>query len=296
MGEETGEGPITSPRAIEDYAFSRAQWLIAMDSEIFQAVLDESGYEAADSRHPNDAFVFAGYMGKVSDWANFTHSWKPIIDQHPELRDTDFMKALMRWHGGRSHPLAVDLMKAVTDNNGLGSIRWTLPYREFRKVVRAREHGLKEHVYFFAFSAVLFQVLGTVLQAESDARFDLIYDQNIHEEPRIQEAYQKYRAIIEKASPWLAQRMPLRPQPLTDAEYWPLRAADALAWNTHRHFIRAQKGRLFTNPLWRLMDSGPEAFKDTWSEQDVRAVLGTPQNQREFVIRKLERICKLTES
>jgi len=198
----------------------------------------------------------------------------------------------MRWQGKKSDPRAVALMKAVADNNGLGSIRWTLPYGEFRKVVQAREQGRKEHLWFFAFSAVLFQIMGTVLHADPEARFDLIYDQNIQEEPRIQEAYLAYRQIVEKAAPWLAQRMPLRPQPLSDADFWPLRAADGLAWNTHRHYIRAQKEKVFTNPLWQLMDSGPIAFRDAWTGQDVRDVLSTPQGQSEFVIRKMEQMLR----
>jgi hypothetical protein len=252
-----------------------------MASEVFQAVLDESGYKAANPKYPDDVFVFAGYIGKVADWANFTHAWQPIIESHPELEDTNFVKKLMRWEGRKSDDRAIALMKAVTDNDKLGSIRWMLPYQEFRKVIDIHQKGGDENIYFFAWSAVLFQVVGTILQ-QPNATLDLIYDRNIHEEPKVQAAYETYRKVIEKASPRLAERLPLRPQPMSDTDFWPLRAADGLAWNVHRHYIQ----RKFSNPLWKLMDSGPKALEDTWTAQDVRDVLSTTQQQREFLNRK----------
>lgn len=243
-----------------------------MDSEVFQAVLDESGYEAADSNYRDDVFVFAGYIGKLVDWAAFTHAWQRIIDTHPELQEVEFVKGLMRWKGRYSDPRAVDLVKSVIENNGLASIRWRLPYKEYRKVVVTHALGSNENIYVFAWFAVLMMAIG-IISAMPGATLDLIYDQNIFEEPKVQTGYERLRKWLEKNYPDVAARVPCRPHPKSDTQFWPLRAADALAWNTHRHYIRTHRRRAFGNPLWRLLDSGPIAMDATWTAEDVRDVL-----------------------
>jgi hypothetical protein len=261
--------------------------LVIMDfNDIFQAVVDESGYEAADRRYPDDVFVFAGYIGKIVDWANFTRSWEPIIEAHPELEDSKFVKKLMRWSGSKSDSRALDLMNAVVMNVGLGSIRWRLPYRELRAAAH-RAPG-EEEMYFFAWSGVLTQCLAVILPIPN-ARLEFIYDQNLAEEAKVQAAYVNYRRALQREVPILAERLALRARPMSDAEFWPLRAADGLAWNTHRHWIR-QRQKPFSNPLWRLMDAGPKAFDETWNAQDVRDVLSEAEGHRELINRRVKRI------
>jgi hypothetical protein len=261
------------------------RWFVVVDfNDIFQAVVDESGYAAADCRYPNDALVFAGYVGKIADWANFTHAWKAIIEDHPELNDTEFVKALMRWKGSKSDPRAMALMNAVVENPRLGSIRWTLPYRALREGAD-RVPG-EEEMYFFAWSGVLTHCVATILPIPN-ARLEFIYDQNIHEESKVQTAYVNYRRAMVRAVPDLADRLARRPQPMNDADFWPLRAADGLAWNTHRHWIRQTKGKQFSNPLWRAMDAGPMAIDETWDAQDVRDILSDAKGQDALMQRRI---------
>lgn len=260
---------------------------MVVGSEAFQAILDESGYEADNARYLNDVFVFAGYIGKATDWAKFTHDWQLIIEAHPELQDAGFVKALMRWKGRISSPQALSLMKCVVDNTGLGSIRWRLPYSEYRKVVVTHLLGGEENIYIFAWFAVLMQAIA-VISMTPNSTLDLIYDHNIVEEPKVHAAYIKLREFIELEYPDVASRLPYRPQPRSDRDFWPLRAADALAWNTHRHYIRTHIGKRFGNPLWTLLDSGPKALDETWTAEDVRDVLRRPSEPAEFIKRHLE--------
>jgi uncharacterized protein DUF3800 len=246
---------------------------VTLDSETFQAVLDESGYAGgADRRYPDDVFVFGGYIGKVIDWEHLTHAWDNILTTHPELKDADFVKALVRWKGRFSDPRAIKLMKAVTDIPGLGSVRWRLPYSAYRSAVLTQMLGGNEAMYFFAWFGILSQLLATISMTPN-AKLDLFYDENLYEEPEIQRGYERFRDSVAKAnSSWL-RMLPLRPVPKNDKDFLPVRAADALAWNTHRHFIRAQKGKVFSNPLWKLLDAGPNAIDDTWDAEAVRDVL-----------------------
>jgi hypothetical protein len=68
------------------------------------------------------------------------------------------------------------------------------------------------------------------------------------------------------------ETLPRRPTPKNDSDFWPIRAADALAWNTHREFIRQQKGKQFSNPLWNLLKSGVVFFDRTYSADNVRDI------------------------
>jgi hypothetical protein len=179
----------------------RRRWIVIMTGEPFQAMLDESGYAASDPNHPNDVFVFAGYVGTVKDWEDFTHAWEPILDAEPELRDARFVKKLVRWQGRWSDPRAVKLMKVVTDNRDLGSIRWRLPYRDYRSVVLTNAMGGDENLYFFAWFGVLLELLGTIRANFPDATLDLFYDQNIEQESKVQAGYEKFHRFLQDKFP-----------------------------------------------------------------------------------------------
>ena len=89
------------------------RWIVIVDSEPFQAVLDESGYGASDTDAAHDVFVFAGYIGKVRDWENFAHRWRAIVADNPKLESANTVKALFRWCGPYS-----DLARNQADERG----------------------------------------------------------------------------------------------------------------------------------------------------------------------------------
>jgi hypothetical protein len=236
-----------------------SSWIVTLDGDIFQAVLDESGYGASG---PNDVFVFAGYMGKVVDWENFTHGWNDVIARHPELENAEFVKGLARWDGPYSDPRMLELMKVVTDNRGLGSVKWQLSYPAYR--LGTSGTGVDERVYLFAWRGVLAGLLATI-QGIPNAKLQLFYDENIHEEPEVQKSYEVLYEWLKKERPEILTILPRRPMPKNDNDFWPVRVADVLAWDTHR--------KRFSNPLSRMLDSGAEAFDITWTADDVRDVL-----------------------
>jgi hypothetical protein len=108
--------------------------------------------------------------------------------------------ALMRWKGRTSSPLALPLMKCLVDKTGLGSIRLRLPYSEYRQVVVTHALGGDENFYTFAWFAVLMQAIA-VISMTPNSTLDLIYDQNIFEEPKVQAAYITLRESIEREYP-----------------------------------------------------------------------------------------------
>jgi len=220
--------------------------LVFVSAEVFQASLDETGYQAADPKYPKDAFVFAGYVGKEADWGKFIQDWEPKLKNDPYLADAKTLKRLFRRRGRWSDPRSVDLMRMVTSNSGLWSVRWTLPYCEYREgiLARAADDGEKG-LYFFAWLAVLARLLSEIREVPH-ATLDLFYDENIVEEPKIQSGYEAFYQWLKRNRPEVAAMLPRRPTSRNDRDFWPLRAADALAWNTHRHFIRNAIGKRFS--------------------------------------------------
>jgi hypothetical protein len=106
-----------------------------------------------------------------------------------------------------------------------------------------------------------------------NATLDLFYDENIEEEPKIQAGYEDVRRWLANTHPKLLAMLPRRPTPRNDREFWPLRAADALAWNAHRAFTQAQKNKRHSNELWTMLDSGVVTMKETSNAADVREML-----------------------
>jgi hypothetical protein len=178
-------------------------------------------------------------------------------------------------------------MKEVVDHPRLRSIRWRLPYRAVREGA-SRAPG-EEEMYFFAWSGVLTHAVATVLP-NPNTRLEFIYDENLYEEERVQQAYVNYRRAMIRAVPELVDRLALRARPMSDADFWPLRAADGLAWNTHRRWIQETKGKLFSNPLWRLMDGGPKAIDEEYTADDVRDLIGDEKAQAKLFDRRIRRI------
>jgi hypothetical protein len=229
---------------------------------VLQASLDESGY---GSSIPNDTFVFAGYIGSVSQWTQFTHEWNELSIEHPEILNTRTVKGLMRTPDENVDPLAVQMMQAVCDA-GLCSIRWSISYSDFHAVPKAAEDGL----YRVAWTATLIRTLAEI--RHGNFTLDLFYDQNIGEENKVQKGYREFRDWIDARRPDVVKMLPYRPTPRSDDEFWPLRAADALAWNTHRAILQKSRNQQHSNALWTVLDSGPKCFDVTWTAKDLRDV------------------------
>ncbi len=240
-------------------------WFVMLHSEVFQAVVDESGYGAAD---PNDTFIFAGYIAKVADWENFTHAWDAIFSKHPELGDADYVKQLARWTGSKSDNRMITLMKIITGDPRFGSIRWRLPYAAYRAANVTHVLSGDDALYTVAWLGVLFGSLAAI-HGIPNAKLRFFYDKNIEQEPKVQAGFQELRKWAAKYRPDVLAMLPSRPVPEDDQMFWALRAADALAWNTHR---QAQH-RSFSNPLSRLVECGAVAYDETWTADDVREIL-----------------------
>jgi hypothetical protein len=231
--------------------------------EVVQVALDESGYA---SNRPDDLFVFAGYAGNVQCWEDFTHEWKRIIEHHPELNDCETMKALFRWRGAHSDPRALLLGRAIIAS-GLKSVRWQISYEEYLSVFPDIKH-----LWFNAWRGMLARLIAE-FRLIPNLALAVYYDRNIGEEERAQADYQRFYAWSRMRMPEIGKALPRRPIAENDERFWPLRAADALAVNQHRsHSHERKKRRPFSNPLWKLLDSGPQCFNEIWTRKDLLEV------------------------
>lgn len=183
--------------------------------------------------------------------------WEPVLKGNPELSDIGKFKALVRWEGSQSDDRIVRLFDSLTSDSAFGSVRWRLPFSEYRTVVLNYAMGEPENIYTFAWFGTLLHLLGAI-RHRPNATLDLFYDENMGEEPKVQAGYDVFYRWIVEEQPAIAAMLPRRPTPRNDTAVWPLRAADALAWNAHRAFLMDKKGKRFSNPLWRALDGGPK--------------------------------------
>jgi hypothetical protein len=173
------------------------------------------------------------------------------------------MKALFRWDGPKSDERTTRLIKAVCAS-GLKSVRWKIRYEEYLSVFPNAEH-----LWLVGWLGMLSHTIAE-FRWIPDAKLQLYYDQNINEEEKVQSEYRQfYEWALATHTDW-CKMLPFRATAENDETFWPLRAADALAWNDHRaYWHEHKKAKRFPNPLWKVLDSGESCFNETWTKDDL---------------------------
>ena len=147
-----------------DPAVRRGRWILVMAGEAFQAVLDESGYQAGRSQASRRRICFCGVSWHRKRLGRLRPRLGAYSTREPEgMSDACTVKKLVRWHGPLSDNDTVQTIKAAIEKeNGLASIRWRLPYNAYRAVVLNRIVGAEENLYFHAWFGRSSHLLGIV--------------------------------------------------------------------------------------------------------------------------------------
>jgi hypothetical protein len=240
-----------------------------------QLVVDESGY---GQKGLTEAFVFAGFIGDVHQWEDFTHYWAPIMSEdRPWTADR-----LKRNRGKKDHPRILRLIEAI-GKSGIARIQFRIPDSDYQIAVKGNlqswfrnkeidEEGFKrlDNPYLFAFYSNLLSVLGAIREHEG-VELDVIYDYNIEHRERLEDAYQGF---LESDIPAEVKAMlPKVPIPRNDKTFMPLQAADLLAWHTHKDFVETKEGNIHADAVWLALKDLPKVVDDTWYANDLRLAI-----------------------
>ena len=241
-----------------------------------QLVVDESGYGQTG---PTEAFVFAGFIGDVHQWEDFSHYWAPIMNEEKPLWTADTLKDN---RGKKNHPRILRLVEAIA-KSGIARVQFRIPDSDYEIAVKGNlqswfrnkeidEEGFKrlDNPYLFGFYSNLLSVLGAIREHEG-VELDVIYDCNMEHRERLEDAYQGF---LESNIPDEVKAMlPKVPLPRSDKTFMPLQAADLLAWHAHRDFVKSKEGKPHADAVWLALKELPKVVDDTWDANDLRLAI-----------------------
>lgn len=243
---------------------------------ILQVGVDETGYGQAG---PNEAFVFAGYVGPVTHVEAFTHLWDAILNKEPAMAVKQFKRRVRST--GTIDPRVLQLVHAIPACY-LHGVRFKVGQDDHATMIEALRKAAPAHPsmrlwasnpYFFAFMALLFSLIGTIWK-DPDVKLEVIYDENLRERKRLEQGYQFFRRFAEQYAPAFLAKLAKDPIPRNDEEFSLIQAADALAWHSHRHHVENAKGNKHENEIWTILNSVPFFVDFHWKAEDLRDATG----------------------
>jgi len=240
---------------------------------ILQVGLDESGYGQTGA---NEAFIFAGYAGSVTQVKEFTHLWDRVFNLEPVMSVQEIKKRV-RLRGAIDPK--VRLFSAVVHACRLNGVRYTVSPDDHAAMMKALDEAFPKAdqkirrlrfggPYFFAFMAVLMALIEMVLN-DPDAKIEVIYDENLGEKRKLKTGYRMFRKFLEVVAPEVLAKLAKDPIPRNDEEFSLLQAADALAWHSHRDHVEHANGRRYENEIWSNLNSVPFSVDVHWTREKL---------------------------
>jgi hypothetical protein len=238
-----------------------------------QLILDEAGMGQTG---PDEAFIFAGYLGTVRAWESFMHKWVPLL-KHPRPLSAGGFKNLVRRKRRnkdrlrgfvsvikecRLHRVSVTIPRIAYEN----AILVELPQWE-RRGLDADAIKLIRNEYFFGFWAVAMHVLLPMSWTNDQLRLEIIYDLNVQEVEKLKQGYRDFQLTVPEE-----RFLKGEPHGETDDDFMPLLAADMIAWHIHRDYVETQLGRIYQDPIWnelKALSTYPPMILD---ESDLRSM------------------------
>jgi Protein of unknown function (DUF3800) len=239
--------------------------------EIFQTSVDESGYGQTGD---DEAFVFAGYGGRVTQVEDLMHKWDEILNEHPRWSIRELKERVRQ---DEPDERIKRLIKAI-DESGVGALTFLITpdaYQKWITVFHARLRSRPPKVfaggpYFFAFMTLL---LRTMVGVSADGKVELIYDENLAERRKMECGYRRFLRELKEDHPDLLPRIAKDPVPRNDEEWLPLAAADMLAWHTHREHVERSNGRPYVSEAWTALKNIRSHVEEIWTVKKVLEIL-----------------------
>ena len=235
-------------------------------------MLDESGLGQTGV---DEAFVFAGFLGAVTQWENLVHQFDRLLNQPPILRESGFKKLLRR---KRNSPRVHKFVDALGES-GIYRVECRIPKDAYEKAILSqlpKWHGkgitdddiwrLKNEYYIGFFTTITSILLPMKLTAQPTTKLEVIYDLNINEVAKLKAGYKDFVEIM----PEEANRLFAEPHGETGDDFMPILAADLLAWHIHRDFVETSNGRKHKDSVWDALRELPKYPEPPWNEETLR--------------------------
>lgn len=194
-----------------------------------------------DSHTPESAFVLAGYIAPVENWAAFCDEWQGLLDMKPPLAFFKMKLAHGTW-GERRWTEQLPLFYAAIDNHVSAGISLLIPRQEYQRVFGSKRHA--ENPYNLALPLIIRQLTEYQHKLNLTGPVDFIFDEGNGE--KIVTAWDGF---VASAPPATQKLLGARPSFGDDKKMKPLQAADLLAWCRRRKYETKMNPSRRTRPL-----------------------------------------------
>ena len=214
---------------------------------VLQIFIDDSGRGQEDA----PAFVLAGYIARVQNWANFADRWQRFLTEEPAI---EYLKGYDAYHcagefaGFSQKERDAKVLKGVRLLNQFTRARIVLRItkRDFDRMLQ--HEGVLKKIYA---PVVAFLTLGTLAHLKTQKtleKVDFVFDRGMLHSKVFEAAFDKEYGALPKAAYDLLAR---RPHMEDDKEFLPLQGADLLA-SYFRYSIL--NGEHFGSPIWKALE------------------------------------------
>jgi hypothetical protein len=263
--------------------------------EVIEVYLDDSGKE---SDHTHRFVVLAGYMaGEGLPWNRLYQSWRHLLLKHelPHVHMKDILKIARAkgWDIPKLNDVLREFIIAIKEANLIG-LGVAVDANEWRKLPKERRQQFGD-AQEFCCSRILRRVVDRCIAAGfPDEPLSITFD-------RDWEFARRRLGLIEeisKRAPHIRQN--LAQLSFADAEhFYPLQAADLLAWETRRRLAEIIEGASGTARWAELMTALPygeleyaagEYWNKEWIDRDLPKIEAEHEAARAaFLAAKAER-------
>jgi hypothetical protein len=219
---------------------------------VVQVVVDDSNRGQEDA----PAFILAGWLAPVNNWARFTVAWDEELKNEPSISLLKSNEALnLRGNFGGFADTERDnrLLEFVEiiNQTAFASVRLALVKSEFDRILKAR--GSLKKMYALPTAALVTRTLYFALERGMRQTFEFIFDAEIMTPQQLEDMEKEAK----EALPLKAARMIKRFRHDTDDNFFPLQAADLFAGYVREDLIAKAEGREFTSPVWTALNKKP---------------------------------------
>jgi Protein of unknown function (DUF3800) len=220
---------------------------------VFHCYFDDSGKE---SEPTNRFVVIAGYLAVDIVWDRLEHVWSHLLIKHGlshvHMKDILGVAKAKGWDIPKLNSVLADFIRAIKAAPGLIGFGVAVDADEWRKLSPERRKRFGD-AQEFACSRIVRRVRDRLIEAGHERELlGIFFDQDFEFARRRITLIEELR----KRSPDL--RNALAQVTFADAElFYPLQAADLLAWETRRHLINRVGGKLNTARWAELMAALP---------------------------------------
>ena len=251
---------------------------------IINPCIDDSGSDPGQSH-----FVLGGYLAPAEEWLRFSDEWQTMLDCEPRIRYFKLKEAVrlkdqfrvLENPGQGDHRARftselrdrrVELAFSIIKKYAIGGIVHVMPRTLHEEFIRGKVAPAMDNPYLPGFFDI---TLGLAVRQKSlfpNDVFEFVFDYQSKLGDVAGDWYRRFRAIL---PPEHQEHLGANPIFRDDVNFYPLQAADTLAWIMRRkHYDQLEGLHLPAHLIPDLLDGINFVQSTTWDRKKVESMYG----------------------